>query len=81
MTRRIEGFPMNESERILDQLFDLIENPQFVYEHVWRLGDVVMWDNRVAVHGRTSFPKEENRVLRRCTIEGGPLDELQQMIL
>jgi taurine dioxygenase len=75
MTRLIEGFDEAESERILNQLFDLIESPEFIYEHVWRLGDVVMWDNRVAVHGRTWFPKEENRLLRRCTIEGEPLNE------
>ncbi len=70
MTRLIEGFDGEESERILNQLFDLIESPEFLYEHAWRLGDVVMWDNRVAVHGRTWFAKEENRLLRRCTIEG-----------
>lgn len=70
MTRLIEGFDEDESERILNQLFDLMESPQFIYEHEWRLGDVVMWDNRVAVHGRTWFPKDENRLLRRCTIEG-----------
>jgi taurine dioxygenase len=75
MTRRIEGFSAAESERVLNQLFDFMESPQFIYEHVWRLGDVVMWDNRVAVHGRTWFPEEENRLLRRCTIEGGPLYE------
>ena len=75
MTRQIEGFSAEESERILNQLFDFMESPQFIYEHVWRLGDVVMWDNRVAVHGRTWFPAEENRLLRRCTIEGGPLNE------
>jgi taurine dioxygenase len=73
MTRAIEGFSDEESERTLNQLFDLIENPEFIYEHVWQLGDLVMWDNRVAVHGRTWFPKEENRLLRRCTVEGDPL--------
>lgn len=75
MTRLIEGMEPEESERTLNQLFDLIESPEFVYEHVWHLKDVVMWDNRVAVHGRTWFPKEENRLLRRCTIEGEPLYE------
>jgi taurine dioxygenase len=75
MTRLIEGFDEAESERILNRLFDLMESPVFIYEHVWRLGDVVMWDNRVAVHGRTWFPKEENRLLRRCTIEGERLHE------
>ncbi len=75
MTRLIDGMDPEESERTLNQLFDLMESPEFIYEHVWRLGDVVMWDNRVAVHGRTWFPKEENRLLRRCTIEGDPLYE------
>jgi taurine dioxygenase len=75
MTRLIEGFDEAESEHILNRLFDLMESPEFIYEHVWRLGDVVMWDNRVAVHGRTWFPKEENRLLRRCTIEGERLHE------
>lgn len=75
MTRLIEGMEPEESERVLNRLFDFMERPEFIYEHVWRLGDVVMWDNRVAVHGRTWFPKEENRLLRRCTIEGEPLYE------
>lgn len=73
MTRRIEGLDPEESERVLNQLFDHAENPRFVYEHVWKLKDLVMWDNRCLIHGRTWFPKEENRLLRRCTVEGGPL--------
>ena len=34
-----------------------------------------MWDNRATIHARTDFPKEERRLLRRCTVEGGPLRE------
>jgi taurine dioxygenase len=73
MTRRIEGLDPEESESVLNQLFDHAENPKNVYEHVWKLKDLVMWDNRCLIHGRTWFPKEENRLLRRCTVEGGPL--------
>ncbi|MFT5539206.1 MAG: taurine dioxygenase [Alphaproteobacteria bacterium] len=73
MTRRIEGLDPEESESVLNQLFDHAENPKYVYEHVWQLKDLVMWDNRCLIHGRTWFPKEENRLLRRCTVEGGPL--------
>ncbi len=32
-----------------------------------------MWDNRCTIHARTDFPKEERRLLRRCTVEGEPL--------
>jgi taurine dioxygenase len=75
MTRRIEGLDAAESDTILNQLFDLMESPQFLYEHVWQKHDFVMWDNRCAPHGRTWFPKEEDRLLRRCTIEGECLSE------
>ena len=34
-----------------------------------------MWDNRCTIHARTWFPPEENRLLRRCTVAGGPLAE------
>ena len=47
----------------------------FRSEHVWRLGDFLMWDNRCTIHARTDFPKGERRLLRRCTVEGEPLHE------
>ena len=75
MTQRIEGVGHEESEEILDFLYTHGEKREFVYEHEWRLGDFVMWDNRCAIHARTWFPDEENRLLRRCTIEGAPVFE------
>jgi taurine dioxygenase len=75
MTTRIEGMSEAESDAILGQLYDIGERREFIYEHVWRLGDFVMWDNRCTIHARTDFPKEERRLLRRCTIEGEPLYE------
>lgn len=73
MTQRIEGVSPEESADILEQLYEIGERKEFVYEHVWRLGDVVAWDNRCTIHARTWFPKNEGRLLRRCTIEGEPL--------
>jgi taurine dioxygenase len=73
MTTRIEGVSDEESEVILDQLYDLGERREFIFEHVWKLGDFLMWDNRCTIHARTDFPKEERRLLRRCTVEGEPL--------
>ena len=75
MTQRIEGVNHEESEEILDFLYQHGEKRDFVYEHEWRLGDFVMWDNRCAIHARTWFPENENRLLRRCTIEGAPVFE------
>jgi taurine dioxygenase len=70
MTREIEGLPREESEAILEKLFDHLEQPKFIYEHVWRPGDILMWDNRCTLHARTDFPAGERRLLRRVTILG-----------
>jgi taurine dioxygenase len=75
MTTRIDGMDAEESETILKQLYDIGERREFVFEHVWKLGDFVMWDNRCTTHARTDFPKEERRLLRRCTVEGESLHE------
>jgi taurine dioxygenase len=75
MTTRIEGVSQQESDAILDQLYDIGERREFIFEHVWQLGDFLMWDNRCTIHARTDFPKEERRLLRRCTVEGEPLFE------
>lgn len=69
----IEGMERDESEAILGPLFDLCEDPANMYEHVWRKGDLVMWDNLACLHARTDWPDNENRLLRRCTTEGDRL--------
>lgn len=71
MTAQIEGLERAESDAILEQLFDISEDPSIVYEHVWTPGDLLMWDNRCSIHARTDFPTGERRLLRRCTVEGG----------
>ena len=70
MTREIEGLPREESDALLKMLFDHQEQPQFVYEHVWRPGDILMWDNRCTLHARTDFSAGERRLLRRVTLIG-----------
>jgi taurine dioxygenase len=75
MTFRIEDMPHAESERLLQMLFDHSEKPEFIYEHEWQLKDFIMWDNCCTTHGRTYFPENEERLLRRCTVEGVPLHE------
>lgn len=72
-TMWIEGIDRDESETILAQLFDITENPDTVYEHVWEPGDLVMWDNLACLHARTDWPDEQSRELRRCTTLGEPL--------
>ena len=70
MSARIEGLSRDESEDALNQLFDISEDPSIVYEHDWKLGDLVIWDNWCSIHMRRDFPREEPRLMRRLTIEG-----------
>jgi len=75
MTTAIEDLSETESAGVLEQLYAAGERRDFIYEHVWRPGDFVMWDNLCTIHARTDFPKSERRLLRRCTVEGQPLRE------
>jgi taurine dioxygenase len=70
MTHHIEGLPAEESERILELMFRTLERPEFIYEHRWRVGDLVLWDNRCTLHARRDFDPNEHRWLRRVTIKG-----------
>lgn len=70
MSARIEGMDPRESDTILNALFDISEDDSIVYEHEWRVGDLLMWDNRCSIHARTPYPDEERRLLRRCTVAG-----------
>ncbi len=69
MTIRIEGMDPDESDEILDYLFDVVEDPDYVYEHRWSVGEMLMWDNRCSIHARTFFPPEQRRMMRRITIK------------
>jgi taurine dioxygenase len=70
MTEEIVGLPAEESRDILSFLYGHIERPEFVYEHEWQVGDVLLWDNRCLTHARRDFPAQELRLMRRLTIEG-----------
>ena len=70
MTLFIEGMEPQASEELLTALFNHQEQAKYIYEHVWRPGDVVVWDNRCTLHARTDFPATERRKLRRVTMKG-----------
>jgi alpha-ketoglutarate-dependent taurine dioxygenase len=70
MTDHILDMPRDESDRLLNILFDHQEQRRFVYEHVWSVGDLVLWDNRCSLHARTDFDPGERRLLRRVAIRG-----------
>jgi taurine dioxygenase len=70
MTEGIVDMEQAEADRLLTAVYDHSESPEFVYEHEWEVGDLVLWDNRCSMHARTDFPETERRLLLRTTIEG-----------
>jgi taurine dioxygenase len=70
MTLEIEGMSQPESEELLNTLFNHQERREFIYEHIWRPHDLILWDNRCTLHARTDFSANERRLLRRLTILG-----------
>ena len=70
MTVAIEGLSDDEGEEVLNTLFAHQEQRTFVYEHVWRPNDVLLWDNRCTLHARTDFSDKERRLMRRVAIKG-----------
>ncbi len=70
MTRSIEGLPQAESDELLELLFEHCERPQYVYEHRWTPGDLILWDNRCTLHARSDFDAAERRKLRRVVVQG-----------
>ena len=70
MTMEIEGLAREESDALLAELFDHIEQERFIYAHKWRPGDLLLWDNRCTLHARTDFSPDERRLMRRIAILG-----------
>jgi len=66
----VNGCSHAESEALLDQLWAHATQPRFWYEHKWATGDVVVWDNRSALHRRDAFDSNSRRVLYAAQVEG-----------
>ncbi len=68
----IVGWPVPEARAFLRDLTEHATQRQFVYAHKWRVGDLVMWDNRRTMHRARPFPVHEPRDMRRTTLVGEP---------
>ena len=68
---RIEGLGIDESRILLAVLLEVTVRPEHVYRHRWQVGDLVMWDNRCALHrGRPWDSAHQRRVMHRTTVAG-----------
>jgi taurine dioxygenase len=64
----IVGLELEESERLLDELWRHATQPQFTFRQQWRVGDVMVWDNRCTLHRRDAFDPRARRLLHRTQI-------------
>ena len=67
----IEGWLMPEARAFLRDLTEHATQRKFVYAHVWRPFDLVMWDNRSTMHRARRFDAAEVRDMRRTTLTNG----------
>jgi taurine dioxygenase len=66
----VNGLSLEDSEKLLNELWAHATHPRFCYEHHWALGDVVVWDNRCVLHRRDAFDPAARRVLYAAQVEG-----------
>jgi alpha-ketoglutarate-dependent 2,4-dichlorophenoxyacetate dioxygenase len=67
----IVGMDVGEGRALLKELVEFATEPQFIYRHKWRVGDLLIWDNRCTMHRATPFDDfSERRDLRRTTVVG-----------
>jgi alpha-ketoglutarate-dependent 2,4-dichlorophenoxyacetate dioxygenase len=69
----IVGWTVPEARMFLRDLIEHATQREFVYSHKWRVGDLVMWDNRTTMHRARRFDRHEVRDVRRTTLAGDPV--------
>jgi taurine dioxygenase len=66
----IEGLDLQASEALLDEIWSWATAPEISFGHRWRVGDLVVWDNRCTMHRRDPFDASGRRVMHRTQIKG-----------
>ena len=69
----IIGLSNEESEALLDKLWAHATQPKYAWGHQWRVGDLVLWDNRCCMHYRSEVDATQPRVLYRTVVKGEPV--------
>jgi taurine dioxygenase len=66
----IEGLPLAESEALLDELWQHATREELSWYNTWRVGDLVLWDNRCTMHRRDPFDATTRRIMHRTQMKG-----------
>jgi taurine dioxygenase len=66
----VPGLSLEESDQLLDRLFEHAQQDRFTWIQRWQAGDIVIWDNRCVMHRRDSFDAGDRRLLHRTQVKG-----------
>ena len=66
----IEGLALAESEALLDEVWRYATRDELTWYNTWRVGDVVLWDNRCTMHRRDPFDASSRRIMHRTQMKG-----------
>ena len=66
----VVGLPEEQSEKLLDRLWAHATQEKFKWTHSWRVGDLLVWDNRCAMHYRDPVDPTQRRVMWRSQFQG-----------
>jgi taurine dioxygenase len=66
----IEGLDLADSDALLDEIWGYATQPAFSLTHRWRVGDLVLWDNRCTMHRRDPFDAASRRIMHRTQVKG-----------
>jgi len=66
----LEGLTLEESDALLDRIWEAATADALTWRHQWRVGDLVLWDNRCVMHRRDAFDPGSRRVMHRTQIKG-----------
>jgi alpha-ketoglutarate-dependent taurine dioxygenase len=66
----VEGMDRAEGRALLKELLDWATQPQFVYRHRWKVGDLLMWDNTGTMHRAEPYAEDSGRLMHRTTLAG-----------
>ena len=66
----IPGLSLADSEALLDALWTHATKDEFTWYQQWRIGDLILWDNRCVMHRRDAFDPATRRVMHRTQIKG-----------
>jgi alpha-ketoglutarate-dependent 2,4-dichlorophenoxyacetate dioxygenase len=72
----VDGMPEDEGQALIDALIAFATRPGIVYTHRWRVGDVLIWDERAMLHRGRPWPYEEERTLGSICVSARDIDGL-----